>query len=65
MNIRTFVLQLFNAQKQEINSELLASIEGQRERNEARIAKIKEEMGTKWILHPDHKKGRLSDPRPV
>lgn len=38
---------------------------GMRERNEARMAKIKEEMGDKWILHPSHKKSRLDEPRPV
>ena len=36
-----------------------------RRRNEERIEKIKEEMGNKYILHPDHKKFRLSEPRPV
>ena len=36
-----------------------------RQRNEARIAKIKEEMGTKYILHPSHMKTRLDEPRPV
>ena len=36
-----------------------------RQRNEARIAKIKEEMGTKYILHPSHMKSRLDEPRPV
>lgn len=37
----------------------------QRKRNEARIEEIKKEMGSKWILHPDHKKSRLAEPRPV
>lgn len=37
----------------------------QRKRNEARIEQIKQEMGSKWILHPDHKKTRLTEPRPV
>ena len=36
-----------------------------RARNEARMAKIKEEMGEKWILHPSHMKSRLDEPRPV
>lgn len=38
---------------------------GMRERNEARIAAIKQKMGEKWILHPAHKKSRLDKPRPV
>jgi len=37
----------------------------QRKRNEARIEQIKLEMGEKYILHPSHKKSRLSEPRPV
>ena len=36
-----------------------------RARNEARIKQIKEEMGTKYILHPSHMKSRLDEPRPV
>ena len=40
-------------------------IEGQAERNAARIEAIKAEMGTKYILHPSHMKSRLDEPRPV
>ena len=36
-----------------------------RQRNEARIAQIKAEMGTKYILHPSHNKSRVDTPRPV
>ena len=36
-----------------------------RTRNEARMAKIREEMGEKWILHPLHMKSKLDEPRPV
>lgn len=49
----------------EVTPQLLLQMEGMRERNEARIAAIKEEMGTKYILHPSHKKYRLDEPRPV
>lgn len=38
---------------------------GMRQRNEQRIAKIKAEMGTSYILHPSHKKSKLDAPRPV
>lgn len=31
-----------------------AEIEGMRERNEAAIQKRIEELGSKWILHPDN-----------
>lgn len=44
---------------------MLDVMNGMRERNEARIEEIKNEMGEKWILHPSHKKSRLQDPRPV
>lgn len=46
-------------------SEIQINDPGMRERNEARMAKIKEEMGEKWILHPAHTKTRLEEPRPV
>ena len=44
---------------------ILQAMEGMRERNEARIAQIKADMGTKYILHPSHTKSRLDTPRPV
>ena len=50
---------------QSVDVEKLLNISGLRERNEARMAKIKEEMGDKWILHPSHKKSKLVAPRPV
>ena len=50
---------------QSVDVEKLLNISGLRERNEARMAKIKEEMGEKWILHPSHKKSKLDAPRPV
>lgn len=36
-----------------------------RKRNQERIEKIKEEMGSLYIMHPSHKKSRLAEPRPV
>jgi hypothetical protein len=50
---------------QEVNSVDLMQMAGMRERNEARIAKIKAEMGELYILHPNHKKSKLDAPRPV
>ena len=49
----------------ESTPQILMSMEGMAERNAARIAQIKEEMGTKWILHPSHIKSKLDMPRPV
>ena len=49
----------------EVKPQLLLQMEGMRERNEARIKAIKEEMGEKYILHPVHVKRRLDEPRPV
>ena len=40
-------------------------MEGMAERNAKRLEAIKQEMGDKWILHPNHKKSRLQEPRPV
>ena len=45
--------------------QILMGMEGMAERNAARIAQIKTEMGTKYILHPSHMKSRLDEPRPV
>ena len=49
----------------EVTPQLLLQMEGMRERNEARMEKIKQEMGEKWILHPSHMKYKLDEPRPV
>lgn len=49
----------------EVTPAILQAMEGMRERNEARIAQIKADMGTKYILHPSHTKSRLDTPRPV
>ena len=50
---------------QEANPKELLVMAGMRERNEARIQRIKAEMGELYILHPSHKKSKLSNPRPV
>ena len=49
----------------EVTPQILMGMEGMAERNAARIAKIKAEMGEKYILHPSHMKSRLDEPRPV
>ena len=48
-----------------VTPQLLLQMEGMRERNEARIEAIKQEMGEKYILHPSHMKYKLDEPRPV
>lgn len=50
---------------QEVNPVDLMQMAGMRQRNEARIARIKAEMGELYILHPSHKKSKLDAPRPV
>ena len=50
---------------QEVDAHELMCMAGMRQRNEERIAKIKEEMGASYILHPSHNKTRLDTPRPV
>ena len=50
---------------QECDAKELLVMAGMRERNEARIAQIKAEMGDKYILHPSHKCHKLDTPRPV
>ena len=49
----------------DVNAYQLLDMDGMRERNEQRIARIKAEMGEKYILHPSHKCGKLDTPRPV
>ena len=49
----------------DVTPQLLLQMEGMRERNEARIEAIKQEMGEKYILHPSHMKYKLDEPRPV
>ena len=49
----------------EANAQIILDMDGMRQRNEARIARIKADMGEKYILHPSHNKSRLDTPRPV
>lgn len=49
----------------ESTPQILMGMEGMAERNATRIAQIKAEMGTKYILHPSHMKSKLDEPRPV
>lgn len=53
------------AKQQEVSPVDIMQMAGMRQRNEQRIAKIKAEMGTSYILHPSHKKSKLDAPRPV
>ena len=66
MNI---IQQIVNAFKHDTDNELMVKLEqesaARRNRNEERMAKIKQEMGERWVLHPSHKKSRLEEPRPV
>ena len=63
------ITKLIEIFKQNTTNEMMAKLEAEsaerRARNEQRIAKIKEEMGERWILHPSHMKSRLDEPRPV
>lgn len=60
------IIMLFRRNRVEApTADMLAIQAGMAERNAKRLAKIKEEMGEKWILHPNHRKSRLDEPRPV
>ena len=63
------IKQLIKMFQQQTNDELLTKLEqesaARRNRNEQRMNEIKVAMGTKWVLHPSHKKGKLDEPRPV
>lgn len=64
MKLKDVIVKFKKHRHAVVPAELLC-MEGMAERNAARIEKIKEEMGTKWILHPSHTKSRLDEPRPV
>ena len=64
MNIIKKLISKFK-QETEVSAHELLGMEGLAARNEARLAKIKNDMGEKYILHPVHKKSRLDEPRPV
>ena len=57
--------KLFTKQEESMPSKALLELKSIQQRNEERMAKIKAEMGTKYILHPSHMKSRLDEPRPV
>jgi len=60
------LIELF---KQETDEAFYAKLEqesaARAKRNVERIEAIKQEMGEKWILHKNHMKGKLDEPRPV
>ena len=61
------ILQIINSFKKKAtpDANMLAEYAQLHERNKARMEAIKEQMGSSYILHPSHKKSRLSEPRPV
>lgn len=65
MNIRQLIERFKNNVNQELHDKLEAESAARRKRNEERMAKIKAEMGEKYILHKSHVRGKLNEPRPV
>lgn len=66
MNIVKRIIDTFKHEtNQELHDKLEADSVARRKRNEARIEKIKADMGEKYILHPCHTKTKLDEPRPV
>ena len=65
----THIRNIIEKFKTETNAQFYADLEqesmNRRARNEARMEKIKQEMGEKWILHPSRMKHKLDEPRPV
>ena len=63
------IRELIEMFKKETDEAFYAKLEqesaARRNRNEQRMNEIKVAMGNKWILHPDHMKGKLDEPRPV
>lgn len=61
-NLFTF---LFTKTSEASTAQVLADLKAIQQRNEVRMAKIKADMGERYILHPSHNKTRLNTPRPV
>lgn len=63
------IKKLIEMFKQQTNDELMNKLEAESQarakRNAERIEAIKQEMGTKYIMHPSHTRGKLDEPRPV
>ena len=61
------ILQIINSFKAKAtpDANLLAEYAQLQDRNKKRMESIKAAMGTSYILHPSHKKSRLSEPRQV
>ena len=57
--------KLFTKQQETTPCKALLELDAIRQRNDRRIAAIKESMGELYILHPSHKKSRLEVARPV
>ena len=57
--------KLFTKQQETTPCKALLELDAIRERNEKRMAAIKESMGSHYLLHPDNKKSRLEIARPV
>lgn len=57
--------KLFSKQQEPANNNVLLELESMQQRNEKRMAAIKESMGSRYLLHPDNMKSRLNEPRPV
>ena len=63
------IKKLIDLFKKQTNDELMNKLEAESQarakRNAERIEAIKQEMGTKYIMHPSHTRGKLDEPRPV
>ena len=60
------LIELFKKQtNDELMNKLEAESQARAKRNAERIEAIKQEMGTKYIMHPSHTRGKLDEPRPV
>lgn len=63
MNIRQIIDRFKKQATPNVN--MLADLAELQKRNAKRIESIKQEMGNKWLHHPDNMKQRLNEPRPV
>ena len=65
MSIKDVIIKFKKRRFAEVPPQILLGMDGMAERNMARMERIKQEMGERYILHPSHMKSRLNEPRPV
>lgn len=59
------MITLYNAFGEAVNVAIQSTpdLKELQERNRARVEQVKQSMGTKYLLHPENRRARLTTPR--